>query len=298
MTTTRRTTAQALVHSMVGRAVRSTATVRARTTGAWHMRPDYLVIGAQRAGTTTLYKHLVKHPSVGPALTKEVHFFDKNFGRGFPWYAAHFPTVLYERLAKRPAGWPLVTGEATPYYLFHPHAPHRVAECLPTVKLVVMLRDPANRAYSHYQHEVARGDETLSFEEAIDKEQERVEGELDKMLADPTYNSFVHQHYTYLSRGIYVDQLEVWRSLFPESQMHVISSEEFFSEPERVLTGLLDFLGLPRWLPPSFKRHNSYRYSKLDDNTRARLAEYYAEPNQRLYEYLGVDYGWCRNGRK
>lgn len=255
--------------------------------------PDYLIIGTQRGGTTSLYNYLVQHPQVYPLFFKKgIHFFDTHYSRGFAWYRSHFPTVMYRQYVKKARGYDLLAGEGSPYYIFHPHAPLRIAERLPHVKLIAMLRDPVERAFSHYQHEVARGFETLPFEEAIEREPERMDGELERMKADPSYYSFSHQHHTYLARGLYVEQLQVWHSLFPREQMLILKSEDFFSDTDDVFKQVLRFLGLPGWSLPSYARHNARRYAGLNEQTRRRLAAYFTEPNRRLYEYLGVDLRW------
>jgi hypothetical protein len=275
------------------RAARWSAQAYARPTAGLRLLPDYLIIGAQRAGTTSLHRYLVQHPGVGTMLrTKGVHFFDTGYGRGMAWYASRFPTKLYAWYVARRHRVELRTGEASPYYLFHPHVPHRVAEHLPRVKLIALLRDPVQRAYSHYQHEVARGFETLSFEQAIEAEPARLAGETDRMLAEPLYNSFAHQHHSYLARGRYQEQLAVWRSLFGDRQLLVLSSERFFAEPERTLRQVLDFLDLPALTPDAYERHNAHAYRQMGAEIRGRLIEHYREPNRRLYESLGEDFGW------
>ena len=165
------------------------------------------------------------------------------------WYASRFPTKLTAWSVARRHGTELLTGEASPYYLFHPLVPHRVAEHLPRVKLIALLRDLVGRAYSHYQHEVARGFETLSFEEAIEAEPARLAGEAERLLAEPLYHSFAHQHHSYLARGRYHEQLERWRARFDDEQLLVLSSERFFAEPERTFRQVLDFLELPAFTP-------------------------------------------------
>jgi Sulfotransferase domain len=275
------------------RAARWSAQAYARPTAGLRLLPDYLIIGAQRAGTTSLHRYLVQHPGVRTMLrTKGVHFFDTNYGRGMAWYASRFPTKLYAWYVARRHGIELRTGEASPYYLFHPHVPHRVAEHLPRVRLIALLRDPVQRAYSHYQHEVARGFETLSFEDAIEAEPARLAGETDRMLAEPLYNSFHHQHHSYLARGGYADQLAAWRSLFGDGQLLVLSSERFFREPERTFRRVLDFLGLPAFTPDAYEQHNAHDYRQMGAEVRERLVEHYREPNRRLYESLGEDFGW------
>jgi Sulfotransferase domain len=264
-------------------------------TSRFRLLPDYLIIGAQRAGTTSLYKYLSRHPGVGAALLgKGAHFFDTNYSRDLGSYRAHFPTRAHKWYVKRRHDLELVTGEASPYYLAHPHAPYRIAEALPDVKLIVLLRDPVERAYSQYQHELARGFETLSFEEAIDREPERLAGEVEKMRADSSYDSFSLQHHSYLTRGRYAEQLETWYSLFPREQILVLASEDFFGDPDRIFRRVLEFLGVPSVSLPRYERFNPRRYEEMGEAMRRRLTEYFAEPNARVYELLGVDFGWTR----
>lgn len=257
--------------------------------------PDFLIIGAQRAGTTSLYRYLAQHPAVGPVvLTKGAHYFDTNYDKGLDWYRAHFPMTCRKALVRRRLGVDMQTGEGSPYYVFHPLVPDRVAETLPDVKLILLLRDPVERAYSHHQHEVARGFEHLPFEEAIDREPERLAGERERMIADPTYRSFEHQHHSYLARGHYLEQILVWHERFPRERLLILLMEEFFSRPAEGFTRVLDFLGLPAWQPATFARYNARRYDQMDPSTRRRLAEHFAEPNRELERYLGIKLPWSR----
>jgi hypothetical protein len=275
------------------RAARWSAQAYARPTAGLRLLPDYLIIGAQRAGTTSLHRYLIQHPGVRTTLrTKGVHFFDTGYGRGMSWYASRFPTKLTAWYVARRHGVELRTGEASPYYLFHPLVPDRVAEHLPQVKLIALLRDPVQRAYSHYQHEVARGFERLPFEEAIDAEPARLAGETERMAAEPLYNSFEHQHHSYLARGCYAEQLDRWRARFDDQQLLVLSSERFFREPEAIFARVLDFLELPAFTPGAYEKHNAHEYRQMGDGVRGRLLEHYREPNRRLYESIGDDFGW------
>jgi hypothetical protein len=275
------------------RAARWSAQAYARPTAGLRLLPDYLIIGAQRAGTTSLHRYLIQHPGVRTTLrTKGVHFFDTGYGRGMSWYASRFPTRLTAWWVARRHGVELRTGEASPYYLFHPLVPGRVAEHLPQVKLIALLRDPVGRAYSHYQHEAARGFEPLSFEEAVEAEPARLAGEEERMLAEPLYHSFEHQHHSYVARGRYAEQLERWRARFDDAQLLVLSSERFFAEPERAFARVLEFLELPAFTPDGYERHNGYDYRTMGEGVHGRLVEHFREPNRRLYELLGDDFGW------
>src|SRR6478609_8924353 len=162
-------------------------------TSPWRMQPSFLVIGAQRAGTTTLYRVLSEHPSVArPTASKGIRYFELEYHRGPRWYAGHFPL---KALARRKHGPDVVTFESSGYYSFYPLAAARIARDLPGVKVVMMVREPVERAYSAHRHELARGFETEEFEAALALEEERLAGEVERMTADPSYESFHHRHH-------------------------------------------------------------------------------------------------------
>jgi len=257
-----------------------TARLRALTTET--RLPDFLIIGAQKCGTTYLYEKLTEHPHVAPALTKEVHFFDNGYHHGVAWYRGHFP-------AKEGND---ITGEASPYYIFHPHAARRVQQTTPHAKLILLLRNPVNRAYSHYHHEARLGYEPLSFAEALAQENQRLQGEHEKMLTNEHYYSHAHQHYAYRSKGLYADQLQGWFDIFPQDQLLVLQSETFYQNTPVVMRQVTDFLGLSAW--DSWQLSNPKRkgYAKMDPALRQSLATYYQPHNQRLYEMIGADFGW------
>jgi hypothetical protein len=266
--------------------------VRARTSQLRFL-PAFLIVGGQRCGTNSLYEYLIRHPNVARALPdQEVHFFDCNFHKGLNWYRGHFPTRARAKLTKLRSGSGLISGESSPYYMFHPFVAARIAESLPGIKLLVLLRNPVDRAYSHYHHERARGHETLSFEEAVAREPVRLRGEVDRIRRDPTYNSFNHQHFSYLARGEYLTQLQTLFSRFPRENILVLISEQLFADPAEVHARALRFLGL-RSIPLStYVRHNPGRYDDMDPGVRSRLVEHFNEPNARLFRFLGLDDPW------
>jgi hypothetical protein len=255
-----------------------------RATDPLYMLPDYLIIGAGRSGTSSLYTYLRRNRHVGRSSRKEVHFFDFNYHRGLGWYRRHFPTVRRKRSAERRHGPPFLTGESTPYYLLHPHVPQRVHETLPSVKLIALLRDPAARAYSHYQLQRGYGNETLPFEQALERELESVGDGKDPTLA--------YRNFSYLARGIYADQLERWLSLFPRDQLLVLASEALFRDPASVEQAVCAFLGIPPRRVADYRQYNGLPYPKLSAATREFLSDYYRPHNRRLYELVGQDFGW------
>ncbi|MHC4845901.1 MAG: sulfotransferase domain-containing protein, partial [Planctomycetota bacterium] len=255
--------------------------------------PDFLIIGAKKCGTTALYSYLTQHPSIAPALKKEIYFFNAFHGRGKLWYRSHFPTVLTKWQAKRSSGRPLLTGEATPDYLFHPHCARLIHEDVPKAKLIVILRNPVDRAYSFYNHNLRAGLETLSFDEAVDSEEARLAEEAKKVDAQPDYFSFDYMHHSYLRRGIYVDQLKSWNEFFPKEQMLVLQTEALYERPKELLERAFEFLDLPYHEPGAFKKLNAAPpYPDMDPSAREKLSRYFEPHNRRLYEYIGTDMGW------
>jgi hypothetical protein len=255
--------------------------------------PDFVIVGAQRCGTTSLYNYLVEHPDTSPAFMKETHFFDLHFHRGLSWYRAHFPIAWNaSRTAVRATRSRRVAGEATPYYLFYPHAPHRALATVPSAKLIVLLRNPVDRAYSHYHHEVATGVETASFEQALEREEATLPAETARILQDGSYRSFAHFHYSYLSRGVYVDQLERWGQFFSREQTLILKSEEFYQRPAATMEQVMRFLSLAPWTSGSYRKFNETQHTAMQPATRGRLVDHFRPHNERLYAYLGTDLGW------
>jgi len=257
------------------------------------MTPSFLIVGAKRAGTTSLYQTIVGHPQVLPAvLHKEVHYFDNGYAHGSAWYRGHFPTRAAAAIAQRRTGLPAVTAEATPSYMWHPLAARRIAEDLPAVRLVVLIRDPVLRAYSEHAHSVSMGWETEQFERAMELEDERMSGEMERLVAEPGYRSVHHACHAYVTRGRYVEQLERLEALFGRDRIHVIDSDALFLDPAPALDGLTEFLGLQTWQPPSLKNLNARPRSRLSASLQSRLADDFAPYDARLATWLGWTPSW------
>ena len=262
-----------------------------RATAAARPLPDFLILGAQKAGTTALYAYLREHPALTGPAWKEVSFFDRHFWRSEAWYRGNFPNKISLRAIRARAGIDPIIGEASPSYVFHPQAPERAAALVPDARLIVLVRNPVDRALSHYHHEVALGREPLPFEQALDDEETRMAGELERMR-DPRYFSHAWWNFTYQARGRYAEQLERWLELFPHEQLLVIPSEDLLQRPRETHAHVLDFLRAPPHELAAYPRIFEREYPAMDSATRDRLREHFAEPNRRLYEILGRDLGW------
>jgi Sulfotransferase domain len=264
------------------------------STNSLRMMPDFIIIGTQKGGTTSLYRYLIEHPCIAPIYVKEPHFFDIYYYKGLGWYRSHFPTAMEKHYAQLFQKHDLITGEASPYYLYHPQAAKRVAHTLPKAKLIVILRNPIDRAYSQYQHQRRQeGVEPLSFEDALAAEEQRLAGEEEKIRNDEKYISFNHRHYSYVGRSTYINQLPAWMDIFPKEQFLILKSEDLYSNPQRVVEQTLEFLNVPTGgARKEYKPFNDAKYAPMEPATRARLVEYFKPYNARLYEFLGRDFGW------
>lgn len=266
----------------------------AAPTARLRLEPGFIVIGAQRCGTTSLFRALSAHPQlVRPLFHKGVNYFDLNYYRGPDWYRSHFPLAEIARRRVAPYN-PPVAFEASGYYLYHPFALQRIADDLPGIKLVAMVRDPVERAFSAYKHECARGFERESFERALELEDQRLAGEIERMRDDPAYESFSHRHHSYRHRGQYAEQLDRAFACIPGERIHVIDSDAFFDQPAAEYRRLLAFLGLHPFEPPRFDRHNARPGAPMEPQTRRTLTEHYAPHDERLARLLGQPASWSR----
>lgn len=246
--------------------------------GAGEPRVSFVVAGAQKAGTTALYDHMTDDPAIGLSDVKEVHFFDDE---SIDWsapdcarYHAHFAPEA-----------PAIRGEATPIYLYWPKALERIAAYNPAMKLIVMLRDPVQRAWSHWKMEYARGVETRPFAWCIREGRQRL------FQGEPWG---VHREFSYVERGFYGEQVERLLSLFPREQMLVLEAQDLRSDPSSVLTRTSAFLGAPPPPPATPRavhvgREMDYG-ADLGAEDIAFLHRLYARDLEKLADLTGVDY--------
>jgi Sulfotransferase domain len=238
--------------------------------------PDFVVIGTQKGGTSYFYRLLTEHPLVRRAAAKELHFFDNKFSEGVGWYRQCFSE------AKRVDGHRTITGEASPSYLFDPQVPERMARIVPEARLIALLRNPVDRAYSHYQMEMRRGREARSFEEATQEEMTSAKGE----------GNTVDVRYAYLRRGLYAEQLERFSFFANRDRLLVVKSENLFTRRLEVLDRVLTVLRLPPFESTLAPPAGRPTYEPMDPATRRRLEGYFAPHNERLYDLLSTDFSW------
>lgn len=267
-------------------------------TSRWRPYPDFLIVGTKRGGTTSLWNSLARHPQVLPMFPaprgrKSTAYFFEHLDRSDRWYRSHFHSMAYRRWTQQRVGR-VVTGEASPYYMYGPHVPELIAQKMPGVRLIILLRDPVDRAYGHYQERVKQGVEHLSFEDALEAEGERLAGEWERMARDPRYYSCAHDFFTYRDRGIYLPQLERIFALFPRDQVLILRSEDLYAHAGNVLDETCRFLGIAPGEITHPEHHNFIPRSPITPETKRELIDFYAPYNEKLYAYLERDFGWAR----
>jgi len=259
--------------------------------------PDFIIFGAKKCGTTSLYNYLIQHPCIIPAKQKEIHFFGTgaytNYNKGINWYKSNFPTIIQKRffeLFKRFA----LTGEASPHYISQKLVAERIYKCLPDVKLIFILRNPIERAYSHYNHKLTKGKEKSSFEEVVAMELAMLKKKNTEICKEKTATTHHYNYTGYISRGLYEQQLKKWFEFFPKKNLFFVLSEDLFKNPEEELNKLFKFLSLPEYRLKEYKkfRESANKSGNIDAECRKMLKEYYEPFNQKLYELLDRDLKW------
>ena len=258
-----------------------------------HLRglPDFVIIGAQRSGTTSLYSFVIQHPSIAPASSKELHYFSVRYKFGEQWYRSNFPTNWTRRRFYKKTNQKLLSGEASPTYLFYPMVSNRMKEMLPDVKLIVILRNPVDRAYAHFN--ARRNSETLSFEKAIELEEERCAGERERLIQDPDFVPIHYRNHSYLARGVYADQLEDWFKHYSKKQFLILATEDFRKNSQQTLDRVFDFLEVPPFQVETLRDLNVGNYKeRMNEDTRKLLIKYFKPHNERLSKLLQCSFDW------
>jgi hypothetical protein len=257
-------------------------------------QPTFLVIGAQKSGTTSLRRYLSQNPAVLCAEPKELHYFDKDYARGDSWYLAQFPWRTEARAVRRNVGVDPAIGEATPEYLFNPRVPARIHAFDPDLRFVAVLRDPVDRAYSQYQMQVRRRGETRSFEELLELEKEELPRELERMRREPAYVPSMELRRSYVARGRYAEQFERWFGYYARDRFLVLTSTELNHDTSATMALVTAFLGVPEWQADEYPRLSAGSYEPMAPVTREHLARVYEPHNRRLEELLGRTFDWTR----
>lgn len=262
-----------------------------KATSGLRDKPDFIIMGAQKAGTTSLYGYLKASPNIMMSNIKEVHFFNENYIKGINWYKLHFPFFWERKFVGKKR---ILCGEATPDYLFHPLVPYRINKLLPNIKLIILLRNPVDRAISHYYHEVRRGRENRSFEQAIKEESIIFNNEIKTICnTNEHHSSKKLSQKSYLSKGLYFQQIERVFQYFNKDDVFIAFSEHFYAETERLVNEVLNFLELPDMKSTRYPIWNKGENKEsINSETRDSLNKYFIEPNKKLEQLIEQKIPW------
>ncbi|HSF73639.1 MAG TPA: tetratricopeptide repeat protein [Microcoleus sp.] len=246
----------------------------------WNLKPvkvpNFIIIGSQRCGTTSLYTYLAQHPQILTPIKKEMDFFSWHFDRGIDWYLAHFPPM--------PPGEQFVTGEASPSYFDYREAPERLYSLFPEAKLIVLLRNPVDRAISQFYRLTGLNWEARSLDRVISDEIERLNQNPEYIIGEEPGN--------YLARGRYIEFIKNWRTFFPREQLLILKSEDFYAGAAITVKQVLEFLDLPEYQLSEYQNANPGSYQPVNQSVRDWLRDYFRPYNQQLEEYLGRKFDW------
>ena len=254
-------------------------------------KPDFLVIGVQRAATTSLYRYLIQHPQILVThKSRETYYFDNpdNYRKGFGWYVGHFPSKL--RKGDK------LTFEDSPSYLYYKHIPQLIKQDLGNIKMIAILRNPVDRAYSAWQ--MYHSYSSLPLKHLRERADQRtfaqaIEQELNPELPPPEYP------YYYLDRGKYVQQLENYYTYFDNSNILILNFEQLSNDLGSALQQICDFLNIEPFPQEMIQQFQTEKYAAAnyerkpeDEQVLDRLKEYYEPENEKLYQTLSTRYDW------
>ena len=246
----------------------------------WNLKPvkvpNFIIIGCQRCGTTSLYTYLAQHPQILTPIKKEMDFFSWHFDRGIDWYLAHFPPM--------PPGEQFLTGEASPSYFDSREAPERLYSLFPEAKLIVLLRNPVDRAISQFYRLTGLNWEARSLDRVISDEIERLNQNPEYIIGEEPGN--------YLARGRYIEFIKNWRTFFSQEQLLILKSEDFYAGAATTVKQVLEFLDLPEYHLSEYQNANPGSYQRVNESVRDRLSDYFRPYNQEVEEYLGRHFDW------
>ncbi len=262
-----------------------------------HLRvlPDLILIGAGKSGTTSLFNYLNEHSCIVKPAYKEIGFFDDNFHLGLNWYRSLFPTKFTKHNIETKYG-NFLTFEETPWYIYRPWVIKRIHDILPSVKILALLRNPVDKAYSHYNM-----DKTLkparktikSFDEIIEDDIKNISKyeETHKKITDESFNDLVQN--SYLARGFYAKQLKPWFKAFNRNDILVVSSEELFTKTQKTLDDIFSFLNLKSEKIMNIDKKNVGVYDNaMPQHIRKKLLAYFSKYNEDLFDLIDARFDW------
>lgn len=233
----------------------------------FRMKPNFIIVGAAKSGTTSLYNYLTQHPQVVPALKKEINYWNGYKPFGLKWYRGNFPIISNKK----------ITGEASINYLKFPHIAEKIFKDFPKVKIIILLRNPVDRIFSDYNYQKNFNKrESLTFEEALTFEEFRFKAP-----------------FHYRINSIYIEQIKPYFEVFPKDQIKILDFDELVISPQFVMDEVCKFLKIPKKNDWKFKIYNKLEYDqKINPSTKSWLSDFFKPYNEQLFKFLGKRFNW------
>ena len=254
-------------------------------TGSARVLPDFLIIGAKRCGTTSLFTHLPEHPSITSSHHDNMGFFNDNFNLGINWYRSFFIKKSHKKKIENKYG-KCLSFDTTTTYMESKTTAQNVKKVKPDMKIIVMVRNPIDRAYSQYQRTIKDNIESRKFEDSIDDEIKKIDNEKEISFKINRNES------NYIKKGIYYEQLKPWFELFPRENIGIFSTEEFKINSEKIYNNIFDFLDLPHFAIKNNTIMEKGNYSSMNKEVRDKLANYYKDHNEKFFNLIGKTFQW------
>ena len=253
--------------------------------------PECAVIGTGKGGTTALHYYLGQHPCIGSSAYDELGFFNENYHLGINWYKSLFPTVFYKKKMESKNKQCLFF-DVTSTYMEEELTAKNVYEVNPNQKIIVILRNPVDRAYSHYHVNVKEKSEKRSFEDAVFEEMNRIKSERIIQNKNKNLRVFTPNNIHYLKKGFYALQLKSWFKIFPREQILVLSTEEFQEDQNIIYKKIFDFLNIPNMKIKSTEKMEKGNYIPMKHDTQNLLLDYFRQYNYELFELINSEFDW------
>ena len=262
-------------------------------TNPFRLLPDFIIIGYHKCGTTSLYDYLCQHPNIGKASRKEIHYFDLAYARGTGWYKTYFPTIFSKQKIEWKTKQKFLTGEASPLYVIHPFAAERIHKLIPNVKIIILLRNPTDRAYSHFQHAKIAKQEFSTFEECLSDDNKRWNILNNRLKNDEIHDYNVkHVQMPYKSFGKYIDHIKHWYEIFHKEQILILKLDDLENNLNDTLKKTFEFLEIPYFKIKDKEKKNVRNYDKMNFNSRISLTNYYSSYIEKLEKFTNLNFKW------
>lgn len=256
-------------------------------TSSIRVLPDFLIIGAKRCGTTSLFTYLPEHPSIIESHHDNMGFFNDNYHLGVNWYKSFFTTISTKKRIEKEQG-KCLSFDVTTRYIEQKSTAENIKKIKPDMKIIVILRNPIDRAYSQFNLSKKELTQSLDFESEVFREIT----ELEKKMENNNELEFNKEKQHYIQRGLYAKQLKSWFEIFPRDNILILSTEDFKNDNNMTYSKIFDFLDIPEHSINKKEMIGKGEYEPMKETARKMLIEFYKKHNEDLFKLIGKKFDW------